>query len=354
MFAKYMNFVRYVVFISFCFPCVTLAAEAADSRELVILNWSEYLDPELVSAFEKQHKVKVRQIYFESDDYRDNYMLETKGEGIDLIVVNGIKIRQYRQQGWIEVLTEKEVPNLRHINQKWLTTFEDVEGYAMPYFWGTMGIVYRRDLVSGDVNSWKDLFQPQEALRGKIVMVASSHDLIGMALKALGYSANSASFEELKQAEQLLLQQKPYVRDYTYISLDENSSMMKGEILMAIAYSGDAMTLMEQNENIDYVVPEEGGNFWVDYMTVSKSSGNKELAYQFIDFINQPANAARLAEYVYYATPNMAAEKLLPEEFRADTIIYPTKTVLDKSEVYTRLPPTVTRYRNEVFLRVTQ
>lgn len=323
-------------------------------NELVLLNWSEYLDPDLVKKFEKTYNVKIKEIYFESDDYRDNYMLETNGKGIDIIVVNGASMRQYKQQKWIAPLTEKQVPNLKLIEKKWLSMFEGTEGYSVPYFWGTLGIVYRKDLVKGEVASWNDLFRPDEALRGKIAMVAASRDMIGMALKALGYSANSTSFEELEEAKQLLLHQKPYVKDYTYITMDEDSSLVKGDILMAMGYSGDALSLMEHGENIGYVVPKEGGNFWVDYMAVSSASKNKDIAYKFLDFINQPEHAAQMAEFVYYPTPNKSAEKLLPAEFRADENIYPPKEVLDNSEAYARLPPRVTRFRNEIFSRVTQ
>lgn len=345
----------FFVFLFFSHVTWVQAADNTDAKnQLVLLNWSEYLDPDLVKKFEEQYNVTLKEVYFESDDYRDNYMLETEGKGIDIIVVSGAKLRQYKKQKWIAPLTEKQVPNLKHIDKKWLTMFEGAEGYTVPYFWGTLGIVYREDLVKGEVTSWNDLFQPDEALRGKIAMVAASRDMIGMALKAHGYSANSTSFKELEQAKQLLLQQKPYVNDYTYFNMDENSSLVKGDILMAMAYSGDALLLMEYNDGITYVVPKEGGNVWVDYMVVSNASKNKDIAYKFLDFINQPEHAAQMAEYVYYPTPNVPAEKLLPAEFKADKNIYPPKDVLDKSEAYSRLPPRVTRFRNEIFSRVTQ
>ena len=334
---------------------VLQASEIDNSKpELVLLNWSEYMDPDLVKKFETKHDVVVKHIYFESDDYRDNYMLETQGKGIDIICINGVKISTYVKQNWILPLTEKEVTNLKHIDKKWLTMFDDAEGYVMPYFWGTTGIAYRKDLVKGKITSWKDLFYPKEELRGKIVMIGAHRDLIGAALLALGYSINSTSFEELKQAKDLLLKQKEYVKNYEYLALDENSSMVTGETYMAMGYSGDILMLQEHDENIEYVVPEEGTELWGDYMAVSTASLKKDLAYQFLNFINQPAHAAQMAEWVSYATPNKAAEKLLPAEFLSDSLKYPPKEVLEKSEIYKKLPPRVTRYRNEIFSRVTQ
>ena len=343
------SFLTFLFLFLSAFTLLQAADDISAKQELVLLNWSEYMDPELIKKFEEQHNVKVEEIYFESDDYRDNYMLETQGRGIDVIVVNGIQMRSYIEQDWLAPLSINDVPNLKYIDKKWLTLFAEAEGYAVPHFWGTSGIVYRKDLVKSEVRGYKDLFNPDEAWRGKIAMVGSSRDLIGAALKALGYSLNSTSFEELEEARQLLLKQKPYVKEYAYIRLDEASSMVTGEVYISMVYNGDALMLQEQSDNIVYVVPEEGSELWIDHMVVSRASKNKELAYQFINFLNEPENAAQLAQFVYYATPNRAAEKLLPEEFLSDKIIYPPKEVLDKSDIYIPLPPGVTRFRNEIF-----
>lgn len=360
MFTGYSRVVCSVFAILFIFISGSSMLHAAENGaakpELVILNWSEYMDPDLVKKFEEKYDARVREIYYESDDYRDNYMLETKGEGIDLIVSGGIAIRRYKQQGWIVPLTEKEVPNLKYTDPQWLANYEDAEGYAIPYFWGTMGIAYRTDLVTTEVKGWKDIYQPDESLRGKIAMMTTSRELIGMALKSLGYSINSSDFKELEEARQLLIKQQPYVRGYDYIGLTEKSELITGDVWMSLMYSGDALMVMDHDgaENIEYVVPEEGGLIWVDVMSVSQASNNKQLAYQFLDFINEPEHAAQLAEFVYYASPNKAAEKLLPADFKADEVIYPPKEVLDKSEVYTRLKPRATRLRNEIFSRIVE
>ena len=273
---------------------------------------------------------------------------------MDIIIINGPRIRTYIKQKWISPVTEKEVPNLKHIDKKWLTMFDTPRGYVVPYFWGTTGIAYRKDLVKGSVTSWKDLFEPQEAQRGKVAMIGAHRDLVGHALKSLGYSINSTNFKELKEAKAVLMKQKPYVKSYNYITLDKDSSMVKGDIHMAMGYNGDIITMQQQNKNIVYVVPEEGSALWVDFMTVSKQSVNKDIAYKFLNFINEPTIAAQQAKWVNYATPNNAAKKLLPEKILTDTLIYPPEEVLKKSETYKRLPPKVTRFTNEIFSRVTQ
>jgi spermidine/putrescine transport system substrate-binding protein len=337
---------------------VTSAVAAGDSplpapkRSLVLLNWSEYIDPALVEKFEQQYNAEVSQVYFESDDLRDDMMLETGGVGYDVVIVNGINVDSYRKRGWIAPLDEARLPNLQHVNDHWRDAFEGSRGYAVPYFWGTMGIAYRQDLVEQAPTRWMDIMRPPESLRGKIGMVEHSRDLLGMALKALGHSANATDPAAIKAAEQLLLAQKPYVRTYDYLALNEHSALVSGDIVAAMVYSGDALMVQEHHADIRYVLPAEGSNIWVDYLAVLDSSKNKDLAWAFINFLNAPENAAQLAEYVYYATPNTAAEKLLPREFLDDPVIYPSQEALAESEFYRPLPPRAAKKRNVAFARI--
>jgi spermidine/putrescine transport system substrate-binding protein len=339
---------------------VTAPAAASDAslpappRTLVFLNWSEYIDPELVEEFEQQFNAKVSEVYFESDDLRDDMMLETGAAGYDLVIVNGINVDSYRKRGWIAPLDEAAMPNLKYVDTHWRNAFDSGNGYGVPYFWGTLGIAYRKDLVEQPPSSWMDVLQPAETLRGKIGMIENSRDLLGMALKALGHSANSTDPTAVKAAEQLLLAQKPYVKTYNYLALTEESALVSGDIVAAMVYSGDALMVQEHDENIQYVLPAEGGNIWVDYLAVVENSRNKDLAWAFINFLNEPEHAAQLAEYVYYATPNTAAEKLLPQEFLADPVIYPGKEALARSEFHAPLPPRAVKKRNLAFARVRQ
>jgi len=328
------------------------ASGAAPPRELVFLNWSEYMDPALIRAFEQRYQVRVREIYFESDDVRDEMLMETDAKGYDVALVNDAMIATYLQRGWLAQAGATQIPNLRHIDGKWLHAFDGVEGHAVPYFWGTLGIAYRADLLDAPPHSWMDLFRPAAPVRGKIAMIETQRDALGMALKALGYSANSVDSDEIRAASELLLAQRPFVKTYAYLVLDEDSALVKGDVVMAMMFNGDALVLRDHHDGIHYLVPREGGNIWTDYLVVLKGSQHKELAYAFIDFLNEPENAAQLARFVHYATPNKAAEKLLPEAFRSDPVIYPDAAVLARSETYQPLPPRVIKLRNTLFSRL--
>ena len=338
-----------------CQPLACLAESGyGQNRELVLLNWSEYIDPQVVKRFEQTYNVKLREVYFETDDTRDELLLETGGKGYDLVLSSGLALSTYRKQGWLAPIGQQQVPNLKHINTRWITAFPDADGYAVPYFWGTTGIAYRRDLLGYDIDSWKQIFQPDDKLSGKILMGNAVNEVVGMALKSLGFSANSTNPEEYRQAQQLLQQQQPHVKEYGYMTLDEKSVLATGKAYAAMTYSGDALAVKEIEPNIRYVLPREGGNLWVDYLTVMASSRNKALAYKFINFINQPEIAAQLAEYVYYASPNLAAEKLLDADFLTDPVIYPDRQALNRSEFNRELPARIIRIRNNIFNNLTR
>lgn len=323
-------------------------------QELVILNWADYIDPELITAFEKQRDVKVRVVNYEDDDNRDQLLLATNGSGYDLVVVNETHVNVYRAHGWIAPLSAEEVPNLKHVDPKWLAKAEAAKGYAAPYFWGTLGIAYRKDLVQKPPQGWIDLLEPGNDMKGKVAMLSSSREILGMALKAAGHSVNSVDHREIDEAMRLLVAQKPFVRAYQQSLLNERSELVTGDVSMRMTFNGDALVLKRYNPNIEYVVPEQGTGLWVDYITVMANAASPALAYAFIDFLNQPANAAKNAQYVSFATPNTAAEKLLPAEFRANRAIYPDAKTLANSEMFTALPPRALSYRNTKFSQLVQ
>jgi spermidine/putrescine transport system substrate-binding protein len=321
-------------------------------RTLVVLTWSDYLDPEVAAEFERRHDARLKFVYFANDYDRDTRLASSDGQGYDLILINGVKLDLYARSGWLTPLDDERVPNRRHLEATWQRMFPGAERYGAAYFWGTLGIAYRRDLVPEPLVSWKQLVEPREELRQRIAMVKSDRDLLTSALKLLGHSVNTDDPGALRAAGALLERQKPYVKSYAYLSLSEESALVKGEVWVAMMYNGDVLMLKEHQADIEYVVPEEGSNLWVDYWTVMASSRRKALAYAFVDFLNDPEIAARNAQFVYYATPNKAAEAHLPPDYFEDPVIYPSPEVLARSEPYRKLPPRSQKLLNGIFSRL--
>ena len=320
--------------------------------ELKILNWAEYIDPDIVTEFERAFQAKVTTHYFESEDDRDQLLAERDGHDYDILMLNDLHLDRHARRGWISPIEADRIPNIEHIDPRWLRRDSDGRLYGVPYFWGTAGIAYREDLVTAPPRTWHELLEPTDSLRGKIAMIRSSRSLLAVALKSLGQSLNSADHAALEHAEALLLAQKSYVGTYTYVGASEDSPLVTGKIWAAFLFNGDALALAKYQSKIVYLTPPEGSELWIDYLAIARHAEQPELALAFINFLNDPQIAARNAQYVYYATPNRAAAQLLPLEFINNPIIYPNEAILSHSELMQDLPPRTEKRVNEIALRV--
>jgi len=327
-------------------------APAFAANELVVLTWADYIDPGVVEEFEEQHDAKVRFVYFRSDAERNRILVASDARGFDLAVVDGLDVGVYVTNGWLSPAPREQIPNLRHIERRWTTAFPAAERYGIPYFWGTLGIAYRKDRLPQGIKSWREFFSPREALRGRITMSRNSRDALGMALKSLGHSANASERSALRAASRVLEGQRPYVRAYADYVLTEQSPLVTGEAWASMMYNGEAALAQRHNPNIAFTVPSEGGNLWVDYLAVLRASQRKPLAAKFIDFLHAPKIAARNAEFVHYATPNVRARALLPAEYAQDPVIYPSAASLSRSEIYQEHEPRTRRAMNTLFAQL--
>ena len=330
----------------------TTLASLAAAEELVFLTWADYIKPELVTEFETEFGVTVKLVVFEVDEARDSLLAKRGSSEYDVMTLDGSMVAGYVRRGWLAPIPKDQIPNLRHLKPSLTKAHEGTEGYVVPYFWGTMGIAYRSDLVSGTFHSWLDLMEPEEALRGRISMIGAGRDLTIPALKMMGQSFNVTDSSVILAVESMLLAQKPFVKTYLYLSMLEDSPLVTGEVWVSLVYNGGAKMLQAYQPAIQYVVPDEGSIIWIDYMGISGQSPRKRLAAQFIDFLNRPKIAARNALWLGSATPNVAAEEHLPDSFRHDPIVYPSKAVLSRLEAYRELPPRVKKALNASMNRI--
>lgn len=269
------------------------SASAAD-RELIIFNWPSYLAPELILSFEQQWNVVIKEVYYESDDERSHLLSGLNGKGFDILISSDDTNELYVRAGWVDELDRAKLPNIKYISDSEFSANPMLKGYAIiPYFSGSTGILYRKDLVANPVTSWRQLFEPEEQLKGKVLMINDTQEMIYLAMITLGYEARDYNNPEaLKAVEKLLIHQNKYVDDYSYFSLEEDQSRLaKGEIAMSYSYSGDSEVVKNFHPEIEFIVPKEGCILWQDSMLIAKQSKNKDLAYAFVNFINEPRNA---------------------------------------------------------------
>ncbi len=314
------------------------AHAGAGKRELVFLTWENYLDPGLVQEFEQQTNCTVRFVYFDDDDERNMILANTQATGFDLVLVDHTMVETYRQHNWLQPMTLNQVPNARHARDPWYREKQEEPFYSVSYLWGGLGIVYRTDLMQSPPEHWRDMFQPAPYLKNHILLLNTVQTTYGLALMALGFPFNSTDPAHIQQATTLLNNVRPFVAEFRNIRLGQDSELIKGDIYAAITYNGDAMMLMKHSDKLAFVYPTEGVPLWLDMIAVLKSSRRPKLAMQFLNFINIPANAARNSLYLKYATTNVAALPLLPEDFTKDSRVFPDNSATSRNQLYEQLP----------------
>ena len=325
---------------------------ATDQPVLRILNWEDYLNPELAAEFGRQRHVRVEETYFESDTERDRRLAGSGAAGFDLVIVDQAQLPVYRDRGWIAPLETALVPGLRHYDPRWRRVVDGSATHAVPFAWGTTGIAYRVDLLKTTPTSWLDLFQPAAGLCGKLMVFDDARELIAAALKATGQSANATEPGAYSRVEQLLKAQRGCVAQYGVPSVGADSEMLGGEIQAAMIYNSNAVQLRERNPNVRFVLPKDGGLIWVDYLAVLSASKQKSLAFAFLEYLSDPAIAVRQAAFSKAATPNLDARALLPVVEGKDRTIYPSGPAFDKSEMVVAAPPAIVAIRNQIHAKL--
>lgn len=314
---------------------------------LVIYNWGDYIDPELITKFEEETGIKIIYQTFDSNEAMMT-KIEQGGTTYDLAVPSEYAISKMKEENLLLPIDHSKLPNLENIMPRFLNLdFDPGNKYSIPYFWGTVGIIYNPDMVDGKTfTSWNDLWD--ESLKNKIMLVDGAREVIGFGLNSLGYSLNDTNEEHLQEAKAKLEDLTPNVKA---IVGDEIKMLLAGEeAAVGVVWSGDASEIMDENEKLDYVIPKEGSNVWFDNMVIPKTAKNIEGAHKFINFMLDPENGAQNAEYVGYSTPNAKAIELLPEEISGDERFYPDEELTSKLEVYNNLGKRMLSHYNDLFL----
>lgn len=313
---------------------------SSDQVVLNVYNWGDYIGPEVIQKFEEEYGIKVNYEEFATNEEM-LAKIETGGTAYDVIFPSEYMIEAMIQRDLLLELDYNNIPNFKNIGPDFKhLAYDPEQKYSIPYLWGTMGVVYNKTKVTDPVKDWDILWNPK--YKGQIIMIDSPRDTIGITLKKLGYSLNTKNIEELEQAKQELMKQKELVKSYEVDTY--KTQMIAGEAAMSLAWSGDAMLLIDENPDLAYAVPESGTNLWFDAMAIPKTSKNKKEAELFINFMLRPDIAAENTGYIKYSTPNVEAIKLLPEEMRENEYMYPKIPLNELGEVFVDMGEFTTEY----------
>lgn len=304
-----------------------------NSEKVVVYNWGEYLDPEVLTMFEEETGIDV--VYEEFETNEILYPKISSGAiAYDVICPSDYMIQRMIENDLLAEINFDNIPNVKNIGKDYMEQsrqFDPENKYSVPYCWGTVGILYNKTMVDEPITSWSVLWD--EKYKDNILMQDSVRDAFGVTLKYLGYSLNSTDLDELTEARDLLIKQKPLVQAYVIDQVRDK--MIGNEAAIGVIYSGEAIYTQMENPDLEYVIPEEGSNIWIDSWVIPKNAENKENAEKFINFLCRPEIALMNFEYITYSTPNIEARKMIEdEEIRNSEIAFPDLSKYDNLETF--------------------
>lgn len=323
----------------------------SSGEQVVVYNWGDYLDPKSVELFEKETGIAVTYEEYETNEIMYPKIL-SGAIAYDVVCPSDYMIQRMLKNNLLAELNWDNIPNVKNMDPVYMKqsqSFDPDNAYSVPYCVGTVGILYNKTMVHEPVDSWDILWNPK--YQDSILMQDSVRDAFAVSLKRLGYSLNSSDVEQLMQAKDDLIKQKPLVQAYVIDQVRDK--MIGNEAALGVIYSGEAGYTKRENPNLEYVIPKEGSNVWIDSWVIPKNAKNKENAEKFINFMCRPDIALMNFEYLTYATPNMAARALIEdEETRNSKILFPDPEDLKNCETFQFLGDDVDSYYNELWNKV--
>ena len=316
---------------------------------LNFFNVGDYIDEALIKKFEKETGIKVNYSTYDTNEIMYQKVKTNPGT-YDLVVPSDYMVQRMLNENLLEKIDFNNIPNYKYIGDTYKNlSYDPTNEYSVPYMWGTIGILYDSSRIKEPVTSWDILWDSK--YNDEVYMFNSIRDAMAIGLLKEGYSINSTNPAEIDSARDALIKQRELTNP-VYVVDEAKDNMIAGEKLLATVWSGDAIYAMNGNPDLQYVIPEEGSNKWVDALCIPAGSKNKEAAEKFINFLCDPQIAKQNVDYIGYSTPNTAAFDLLDEETKNNPAAYPSKEVLDKCTLFIDLDSEALKLYEAAFTEV--
>lgn len=307
--------------------------DLSGDNQVIVYNWGEYLDPEVITMFEEETGINVVYEEFETNEIMYP-KIQSGAIAYDVVCPSDYMIQRMIENDLLAELNFDNIPNIKNIGQQYMEQskqFDAENKYSVPYCWGTVGILYNKKMVDEPIDSWSVLWDKK--YKDSILMQDSVRDAFAVALKYLGHSLNSTDLDELEEAKELLIKQKPLVQAYVIDQVRDK--MIGNEAAIGVIYSGEAIYTQLENPDLEYVIPKEGSNLWIDSWVIPKNAKHKENGEKFINFLCRPDIAKMNFDYITYSTPNTESRKLIEEPaIRNSTIAFPDAKELERCETF--------------------
>ncbi|HEY9647633.1 MAG TPA: spermidine/putrescine ABC transporter substrate-binding protein [Chroococcidiopsis sp.] len=309
-------------------PAASGASSA--SGELHVYSWSSYIDEQLLEDFEKKTGIKVIADIFDSNETMLAKLQAGGGGAYSIIYPSDYMVEQMIELDLLSEIDKSRVPGLADLYPQWQSPpYDSANKYSIPFSWGTTGLVYNTEIL-GEVTDWDYLWDNMDKLERKLTLLNDVREVMGMALKSLGYSNSTTKPEEIEAAYNKLAELKPALNSFTTDAWKDQ--LLVGDLLMAHAYSVDGIDVVSANPALKYIVPASGATVWTDTIVIPKTAPNVEAAYAWIDYMSGPSTSAEVLSRMKIATPNKKTVELFPTELKDDKAMFPPDAVLEKCE----------------------
>lgn len=323
----------------------------SDQVTINVFNWGEYIDLSVLTDFEKQTGIKVKYDYYDSNETMYS-KISSGAANYDVVIPSDYMISKMIDEDMLAALDFSNIPNYAMIGDAYKNLEFDAENkYSVPYTWGTVVVFYDKTQVDpADVAEQSVNLLWNEKYKNKILMFDNPRDAFALAQLKLGTSMNSENPDEWKAAAQELKNQKPLLQAYVMDQIFDK--LGSGEAAIAPYYVGDGPLIQESNPNVDYYIPKEGTNMFVDSMCVLKTTQHKTEAEKFINFMCSTETALKNANEIGYASPQVEAAKLVDARLLNDRMIYPSADVLANTESFKNLPKDINVLQSQLWTEI--
>ena len=330
------------------------SGKSKNSRDSVsalnLYTWVDYLDPEIISDFEKEFHAKVHTDFYDLEDAMYSAVQSAPGR-YDLVFPSEGTMDAMVKSNLLLKFDDLKIPNLHNLNARYKTIINKWKGYCVPIDWGVTGIAYNAKYVKDAVDSWRIFWDVK--YKGHTALLNDSYEVMSVGLKRLGCPLNPQDLNELDATLKILRELKPLLHGEGFLAYDEIMEKLRNETLwIAQCYNGDAAVLNEEDNHIKFVVPKEGTSFWVDVVAIPVGARNKQDAERFINFMLRPEISARQTNYSYYASCNKKAWRFVRKDILKNPYVFIDKRTISNLEFYKILPPDVQKKFNECWAKL--
>jgi len=330
-------------------PCQSFAAD-----ELRLLIWSEYMPEDFMDKFAADTGIKSRVEFYESTE---ELVAKLQAGGVsqyDVVVPSDYIVNSMIQLNLLQKLDHSKLPNLANLEESFKTaSYDPGNVYTAPYQWGTVGMLYNKEVLGKDYEPSLKLFFDPASRKGPVVLIDSIREMLGIGLKYMGKSVNTLDTNDLKALADMMIETKAskYFAGFD-VGTGGRSKVVAGTAIAALVYNGDALRAVADNpEKFAFANPKEGTVLWADNMAIPAKAPNVEYAHKFINWVLDPKNGAELSNWTQYATPNKASKEFITPDDLKNPAIYPSEETMKTLEFITDLGKN-NRYYDELWTMI--